>query len=127
MSVARFSCPQVPDAPLRTTEQPVDVAAVGISCYLRRDPNGQTRERLCKRPVHTEDTLEGRETHLHLLTDRWTPIRLFRREHDGALGQLRSEPTAAVGQIPQQPSGEVALAEAGRGHEFAHEERVSDV
>src|SRR5215203_1526533 len=98
MSLARFSCPQVPNAPLRTTKHPVDIAAVGISRHLRRDPNGQTRERLCKRLVHSEDTLEGREAHLYLLADRWTPIRLFGRED-----------------------------EAGRGHEFPHEERVGDV
>jgi hypothetical protein len=50
MSVARFSCPQVPDAALRTTEHRVDVAAVGVGRYLRRDAGGQARERLGQRP-----------------------------------------------------------------------------
>src|SRR5215213_8625827 len=123
MSVARFSCPQVPDAPLRTTEQPVDVAAVGISRHLRRNPGCQTRERLCKSLGHPEDALEGRQAHLHLLADRWTPIRLFgRKQYAVLLGQFRGEPTAAVRQIPKEPSREVALAETGRGHKFAHEQ-----
>src|SRR5215203_77498 len=52
MSVARFSCPQFPDAALRTTQQPVDVTAVGVGCHLRRDSGGQARERLGQRPVH---------------------------------------------------------------------------
>jgi hypothetical protein len=50
MSVARFSCPQVPDGALRTTEHRVDVAAVGVGRYLRRDAGGQARERLGQRP-----------------------------------------------------------------------------
>ena len=121
MSVAKFSCPQVPDAPLRTTEQPVDVATVGVGCHLRRDPGGQAHQRLCERPVHTEDALEGRESHLHLLADRRAPIRLYGSEQDTALGQLRGEPTAAVGQLPQEPPGEVAFNETGPGHEFSHQ------
>src|SRR5215218_6495530 len=60
------SCPQLLDAPLRTTEQPVDVTAVGVGCHLRRYPGGQAHERLRERPVHTEDALEGREAYLHL-------------------------------------------------------------
>src|SRR5215217_526539 len=111
MSVARFSCPQVPDAPLRTTEQPIDVAAVGVGCHLRRDPGGKTRERLGQRPVHPEDALEGREAHLHLLADRWAPIRLFGRQQDAAFGQLFGELAATVSQIPQELPRELALTE----------------
>src|ERR687898_3660886 len=124
MSVARFSCPQLLDAPLSTTEQPVDVTTVGVGRHLRRYPGGQAHERLGERPVHTEDALEVREAHLHLLADRWAPIRLFGSEQDAALGQLFDQLAAAVGQVPQQPPGELALAEAGRVHEFAYQERV---
>src|SRR5215217_2051444 len=74
MSVARTSCPQFFDAPLRPAQQPVDVAAVGVGCYLSGDPGDQTPQRLGQRPVHPEDTLEGREAHLHLLADRRAPV-----------------------------------------------------
>src|SRR5215207_10161201 len=106
MSVARMSGPQLLDAALRTTEQAVDVETIGVGRHLRRDPGDQAHKRLGKRPVHTEDALEGREAHLHLLADRWTPIGLFSRQQDAALGQLSLKLSlklgAVVGQIPQE-------------------------
>ena len=127
MSVARFSCPQFPDSALRTTQQPVDVATVGVGSHLRRNPGGQAHQRLGQRPVHTEDTLESREAHLHLLADRRSPMRLFGRQQDAVLGQLCLELAAAVSQISQEPAGNLALIEAGCGQQFPHEERVRDV
>jgi hypothetical protein len=45
MSVARISGPQLLDAPLRPSEQPVDVEGVGVRADLGRDPGNETHQR----------------------------------------------------------------------------------
>src|SRR5215208_1435286 len=124
MSVARISGPQLLDAPLRPAHQPVDVEAVGVGGYLRRNPGDQPRKRLGQRPIHPEDALESREAHLHLLADRRAPICLLGSQHHIANGQFLSECPAAIRQIPKEPPGDAVLPKSGLRQKLAHQEYV---
>src|SRR5215210_8525675 len=115
MSVAKMSCPQFLDAPLWPPEEPVDIKTVGVGGHLRRDPGAQTHQRLGQRPVHAEDTLEGREAHLNLLAYRCPSVGPFGRQQDAALSQLFSQLATAVGQISQEPPRDGGLVEASLG------------
>ncbi len=127
MSVARISGPKLLDAPLRPPEEPVDVETVGVGRHLRRDPGDRSRERLCQRPVHPEDPLEGREAHLHLLAYRRPPVRLLGGQQHAGPGQILPEFAAAVGQVPEEPPRDAVLIETGPGQQLPHEEHVRGV
>src|ERR687898_3005987 len=65
--VLQGSCPQLLDAPLRTTQHPVDDERVGVGCHLRRDPGDQPHQGLGQGLPDPEDPLEARTADLHLL------------------------------------------------------------
>jgi hypothetical protein len=107
-----MSCPEFLDASLRPAQKPVDVAAVGVGCHLRRDPGDQTRERPGQRSAHAEPTLEGREAHLHLLAYRRPPVGLLGRQQDAGVGELFTQRPASVSQVSQEPPRYGALLES---------------
>jgi hypothetical protein len=56
------SSPQLLDLALRTTQQPVNVEAIGVGRYLRRDPSGQPHEGGSQRLSEPQDALETRKS-----------------------------------------------------------------
>src|SRR5215207_126398 len=102
MSVARISCPQFLDVSLRSPQEAVDVAAVGVGGNLGHDPGRKPYERLRQRVVHPEDALEGREANLYLLPDRRPPLGPFAGQQHVTPCQRLSECTAAVGEISKE-------------------------
>src|SRR5215217_6103690 len=102
MSVARISCPQFLDVSLRSPQEAVDVAAVGVGGNLGHDPGRKPYERLRQRVVHPEDALEGREANLYLLPERRPPLGPFAPQQHITPCQLLSECTAAVGEISKE-------------------------
>jgi hypothetical protein len=109
-----MSGPKLLDAALWTTQHPVDVAAVDVGGDLRRDHGGQARGRLGQGTFHPEDALlENRQTHLHLLAERWATVRLLGGQQHPALGRFLPEHPAAVGQVSQKPPGDGVPIETG--------------
>src|SRR5919112_2933846 len=102
MSVARISCPQLLDVPLRPVEQPADVEAIGVGGYLRRYSGSESHQRLRQGSAETESSLESRKADLHLLPRSGTPLRPFGYQHDAAVGEGLLEHLGAVGEIPAE-------------------------
>src|SRR3712207_211118 len=102
MSVARFSCPQLLDATLRTSQHPVDHKGVGVGCYLGRDPSSQPDERGSQSLVQPKDPLEARKSDLYLLSDPVAPLGPLGCHKDANLGQGIPQLLAAVGQVCQE-------------------------
>src|SRR5215204_1324661 len=127
MSVARILCPQLLDEPLRPSEEPVDVQAVGVGGHLLSDPRGQPHQRGRQRLAHPEDPLERCEAHLRLLADRRATLGALGLKQHAGLGQLLLEPTAAVGQVSEEPAGDGALLKASPRQKLAHQEYVRGV
>src|SRR5215203_4485929 len=123
MYVARISCPQLLDVPLRPVEQSVDVEAVGVGGHLRRDPGGESHQRLRQRSAETESSLEGRKADLHLLPRSGTPLRSFGYQHDAALGEDLLERLGAVGEISTELAHRFA-PEPSLVQEFLYQEHV---
>src|SRR5215217_4893381 len=69
MSVARISCQQLLEIPLRPAQEAVDVETVSVGGYLRHDPGRKPYERLSECTLHTKDALEDREANLYLLPE----------------------------------------------------------
>jgi hypothetical protein len=101
MSVVRFM-PQLLDAPLRTSQHPVDREGVGVGRYLRRDPGGQPHEGGRQRLAEAEYPLQAGDGDLHSLPEP-TPLGWLRHQKDVHLGQGILQPLASVGQLPQEP------------------------
>src|SRR5215210_4231351 len=115
MSVARMSCPEFLDAPLRPAQEPVDVEAIGVGRHLGGDPGDQTCECLGKRRAHAKPTLEGREAYLHLLADRRPPVSLFGRQQDARAGELFPQTAKEPHLAHAAPSKPVADCPTWRG------------
>src|SRR5688500_6371063 len=98
MSVARFSSPQLLDAPLRTIQTPVDQELVGVGRYLRRDPGCQPDERGGQSLAQAKDPLEARDGDLYVLPRSVTPFRALGSQEDANLCQGLSQILASVGQ-----------------------------
>src|SRR5215204_6315132 len=117
------SCPQLPHAALGSSQQPVDVEAIGVGRYLRRDPGGQPSERLGQGAVHPEGALERRKAYLHLLPRRWAPVCPLRCQHDAAAGENLLERLRAVGEVRKE-SARCGTLESGCIQELLHQEHV---
>jgi hypothetical protein len=127
MSVARFSCPQLLDLPLRTAQQWVNVEAVGVGCYRRRDPAGEPHKGPRQRLPKPELALEIRQRYLHLLPLAAVP-RAFRHQQDAGLGQGFLQRLASVGQIPKEPACEaILLPEVRLGEHLLGKPDLGDV
>ena len=61
MSVARILRPQGLDEPLRSSEESVNVQAVGVGDHLLGDPRDQPHQRGRQRLAYPEDPLEHRQ------------------------------------------------------------------
>src|SRR4051812_31872338 len=97
------SCPQFLDAPLRTSQRPVDREGVGVGCYFGRDPGSQSHEGGRERLAQAEYPLQAGDGDLHSLPDPTPPRGWLRHQKDVHLGQGLLQPLASVGQIPQEP------------------------
>src|SRR5215204_5584152 len=105
MSVARISCPQTLYPALRPAQQPVDVEAVGVGCYLRHDPGRKPHEGLGRRAFDPEDSFEGRKRDLNLLPCA-VLAGAFGHQSDSCTGQRHTQLLASVRQIPKEPPRE---------------------
>jgi hypothetical protein len=102
MNVARFSCPQLLDAPLWTIQTPVDQERVGVGRYLRRDPGCQPDERGGQSLAQAKDPLEAREGDLYVLPRPVPPFGALGSQEDADLCQGLSQSLASVGQVSQE-------------------------
>src|SRR5215210_125032 len=126
MSVARFSCPQLLDARLRTTQTPVDQERVGVGCYLRRDPGCQPYQRGGQRLAQAKDPLEARDGDLYVLPGPVAPFRALGSQEDANLRQGLPQILASVGQVSQEPPRHFA-SQSRLGNEFLSQANVCDV
>ena len=78
------SCPQLLDAPLRTSQRPVDREGVGVGCYFGRDPGSQSHEGGRERLAQAEYPLQAGDGDLP--TRCLTP----RRRADGSVTRRMS-------------------------------------
>src|SRR5215211_4557884 len=103
MPVAWISGPQLLDPPLWPAEETVDVEAIGVGRYLRRDPRSEPHQRLGQGLPQPEDPLEARKADLYAL-----PLAALlgpvAHQQDAALGQSILQLLAPVGQVPEQPA-----------------------
>src|SRR5215218_6693354 len=102
MCVARFSCPQLLDAPLRTIQTPVDQERVGVSRYLRRDPGSQPDQRGGQSLAQAEDSLQAGDGDLYVLPRPVAPFRALGSQEDADLCQGLPQILASVSQVSQE-------------------------
>src|SRR5215207_7808340 len=98
------SCPQLLDAALLPSQQPVDVEPIGVGCYLCHDPGRKPYQSLGKRAFDPEDPLENGERYLCLLPHSVLAGALCNQRDSGASQRL-TQLFASVGQVAKQPPG----------------------
>src|SRR5829696_9202329 len=98
------SCPQLLDAALLPSQQPVDVEPIGVGCYLCHDPGRKPYQGLGKRAFDPEDPLENGERYLCLLPHSVLAGALCNQRDSGASQRL-TQLFASVGQVAKQPPG----------------------
>src|SRR5215203_184607 len=126
MCVVRFSCPQLLDAPLRTSQRPVDRQGIGVGCYLGHDPGGQPHEGGRQRLAQAEYPLQAGDGDLHSLPESTPPLGWLRQQKDVHLGQGLLQPLASVGQVPQEPP-RYSIVQSRLGEELLGQGDVGDV
>ena len=98
--------PQLLDAALRTTQEAVDVKAVGVGCYLRSDPGRQSHQGRRKRLPEPEYPLETRKSDLYALPCA-VLVGPLGHHRDPAFGQGMTQRFASVGEVPEEPAGDI--------------------
>src|SRR5215211_3337920 len=99
MCVVRFSCPQLLDVTLRSSQHPVDQKSVGVSTDLGRDPGSHAHQGRRKRLAEPKDPLEARKGNFDALPGAGPPLRRLGLKQNSHLSQGLLESLASVGQI----------------------------
>ena len=100
------SRPQLLDPSLGTTQEAIDLKAVGVGADLRRDPAREPHQRRRQRPIQPERSLEARKGDLYAL-----PLAVLAgplgHQRDPQLGQGVPQRFASVGEVPEEPAGKI--------------------
>src|SRR3712207_983965 len=126
MSVVRFSCPQLLNATLRTTQTPVDQESVCVSANLCRDPRRQSYQSGRQRLTETEDPLQARKSDLYLLPHSTPPLGWLGYQKDVHLSQGLPQLLASVGQVSQESPCH-CVAQSRLVDEFLRQADIGDV